>query len=127
MATGHPDYQTFAGRAVAGGKLTTAAFSGAIAAESSSAFDVGAVPTDEEHAFIFISVSCPDDSSINRIKITRISDGATLFQDRFVTNLVSEINSFKFKAGAEARVTVTNNSSGSLTFTGNLAWVVKEV
>lgn len=127
MVAGHPDFQTFAGRAVAGGKLTTAVFSGSVAAESSSAFDVGAVPTGEEHAFLLITISCPDDSSINRIQITRISDSAILFQDRFVTNLVAEINSFKFVAGAEARVTVTNNSLGALTFTGNLAWVVKAV
>ena len=127
MVTGHPDWQTFAGRAVAGGRLITASFSGTVNAESASAFDIPVVPTGEEHAFIFVNLSCPDDSSINRVQITRISDANTLFENRFVAAVISEINSFKFVAGEQARVTITNNSLADLQFLGNLSWVVREV
>lgn len=127
MATGHPDFQTQAGRAVGGANITGISFTGSVNAESSSSFDLASVPSGERHSIINISISCADDSSINKIQLIRVSDLVVLYINRFVASLHIDVNLVDLTASQQLRVTITNNSLASLTFVGSIYFVVKEI
>lgn len=127
MTTGHPDYQTQSGRSVGGANITSFNFSGSITSENSSAFTLASVPSGESHIVVILTASVPDDTAIHKVVVTRVADSAIIFQSRFVTSLLAEINNFEIRESHQIKVEFINNSSSTLLFTGNLNVVVKEV
>ena len=127
MARGHPDFQTWEGRAVGGSQMKLITFTGSVSAESDSSFTLASIPSGERHSFISLAVSCPDDSSINKIQLIRNSDSSNLYVNRFVAALSVDINTIDLAAGDALKVTVTNNSLSAFTFIGNISFIVKEI
>ncbi len=120
MASGFPDYSTPAGRAVGGSAIDSFSFSGGIASGATGVVDVGAVATGKEKFYQALAISVPDDSFIHTVKLTRISDGFLWWSQEFITAGNFDIPGFKFNAGQEVRISITNNGDATLTFTGEI-------
>jgi hypothetical protein len=127
MASGHPDYATWAGKSVGGESITTYSFSGDIAAESISYLQLDAIPTGKQHAFQQLTLCCADDTAIHRVYLYRVSDGWVFYENRFVTSGEFNIVGNALNAGDVIRIYITNNSVSTLTFTGVLTYIVRSV
>ena len=127
MGRGYPDYQTWEGRSVGGSQMKIITFTGSINPESESSFTMASVPSGERHSLLNVAVSCPDDSSINKIQLTRVADSANLYIDRFISAMSLNVNIVDLVSGDQLKVTVTNNSLSTLTFIGNISFIVREL
>ena len=127
MVRGYPDYQSPAGRSISGALVNTTTFSGAIPSDETGNIDLDTVDTGEQHSFIQLDISCPDDTAIHRVQLQRLSDGWVFFENRFVMAANFPINSDLLAAGEQGRLIVTNKAEGSVTFSGALSWVVREI
>lgn len=127
MVSGHPDFQTFAGRGIAGGRVLTFSFSQQIAAESSANIDVTSVSSGFQHSLIQVNVSTSDDTALNKIQIIRIVDSFLMFEQRFSSSGNYELDVDVFVATQQPRIRITNNSSSTLTFLGSISWVERVI
>lgn len=118
MVSGHPDYQTPAGIAVGGSAIDSFSFSGAIASAATGTVDVGVVSTGKEKFYQALAITVPDDSSIHTVKLTRIGDGFLWWIQDFITAGNFVVPGFRFSAGQEVRISITNNGASTLTFSG---------
>ena len=127
MATGHPDYQTWTGKAIGGKGVNAYSFSGEIDGESSGYVPLDAVPTGVQHSYVQIAISCPDDTAIHTVWLQRVSDDWIFFSAGFITSGVFDLVADPQAAGAEIRIYITNNSASTLTFTGTISWIIREI
>lgn len=127
MVRGFPDFQTQAGRSVGGASVNTYSFSVIIPANSTGNIEMPVVASNIKHSFIQITISCDDDSSINKLTLTRISDGWTFFIGRFTLDGHFPMDSDELVATQQARLTIYNNDDSTHTFEGVISWVVREV
>jgi len=127
MATGHPDYLTWAGRAGGGTKAFIYTFSGAVAGESTEFFDLPVVAANTWHTYNCIAISCNDDSAIHNVVMERLSDVGIFFEINFINGGLFDFPGFGLAAGETCRVLVTNNSAGALTFEGTIYFTIKPV
>lgn len=120
MVSGHPDWQTWAGTAVGGESIDSFSFTGDFNAGQTKTIDFGAVPTGKQKFYQALVITVPDDTAIHRLVLTRISDGFIWWIQDLLTSGNYIIPGFTFPAGEEVRLTITNNSSSTLTFDGAL-------
>ena len=118
MASGFPDWQTLVSRGVSGFNIDSFSFAGAINSGITGIVDVPEVPSGEEQFYQGFVIGVQDDAFIHTVKLTRISDSFLWWLQEFVTGNNWEIPGFKFNAGEQARISITNNGNATLTFSG---------
>ena len=127
MAKGHPDYQSQEGTAVGGSGIDSYSFTGTINAGTTGSIDVPVVPTGEQHFYQALVVGCPDDTAIHAVDLRRVTDAFVFWSTDFVTGENWVIPGFAFSAGQQLRISITNNSSSNLDFTGAIFRTVRSV
>jgi len=120
MASGFPDWHTWAGRTVGGESVNAFTFTGDIAAGATGTIDVGQVSTGKQKFYQALVVATPDDTAIHVIKLTIIVDGSLRWIQNFITSGNYEIPGFNVNAGDEVRISITNNSAVTLDFSGSI-------
>ena len=127
MASGHLDFGTWEGRSPGGESATNASFTGTIAAGDTGTINLAAVPAGKEYFYQAVMVSCNDDSCVHYLQLTRISDGWVIFDTYFINYINLDFPGVKISAGEQLRISVTNNSSGALTFPGVIHFTSRSV
>ena len=127
MVKGHPDYQTQEGTAVGGSSVDSYSFSGSIASGVTGVVDIPVVPTDEQHFYQNLVLSCPDDTAIHEVTLLRISDAFVWWTQDFILGGNWNIPGFAFPAAQQLRISITNNSGVTLDFTGAVFRTIRSV
>ncbi len=127
MVSGHPDWQTFAGRSIGGSRINVATFTGAIASGITAGFDINIIPVGEQHSYTKIHVGCEYDDAIHDIELIRISDNWVFFVGKFIGRGEFDIVVDPEVAGEQVRLSITNNAAVARTFDGSISWVIREL
>jgi len=127
MASGHPDWQTWAGRSVGGEGIITYSFSGDIATGITGAIDVPVVSAGQQNIYQSITISCDDDTAIHNLKLVRVSDGWIFLHVNFVTGDIYDFPGQTILAGDQVQLQVTNNGADTYTFSGTINWTFRNV
>ena len=127
MTTGHPDWETFAGRSVAGRKVKAKNFAGTIAAGVTGTVTFDTVPTGEEHIYQHLTVACDDDTGMHFVDFFRNSDSLVFYTVTLVRSNNAEFPGQAVSAGDVVKLEITNNAAVSVDFFGTIFWVVREV
>ena len=127
MVTGHPDWQTWAGRSVAGGKVKAKNFTGTIAAGVTGTVTFPVVPTGEEHIYQHLTTACDNDTAMHFVDLYRDSDTLVFYTVTMVTTDSAEFPGQAVSAGDVVKLEITNSAAVSVDFFGTLFWVVREV
>lgn len=122
MASGHPDWREYEGGIPKGTSISVEDFSEGIGDGATDTIDITAVKEYDEIYYNFLVISCLDDTAIHRVKLTRISDGAVLFDTYFNLGGIFNLSSVKLLSGEQARISITNNAAGNVTFKGVISW-----
>lgn len=127
MVVGHPDWQTWAGRSIAGGDLKSKNFSGSIASEATGTVTFDTVSSNTQHIYQFILIASDDDTAIHYADLYRNSDSKVFFTSSFVTQVNSEFPGQRVNAGDVAKLEITNNADSSVEFFGSVFWVERNI
>ena len=127
MVTGHPDYETFAGRSVAGREVKAKNFTGTIAAGVTGTVTFPTVPTGEEHIYQHLTTACDDNTAMHFVDLFRNSDLLVFYTETMITSFNAEFPGQAVSAGDVVKLEITNNSAVSVDFFGALFWVVRQV
>ncbi len=127
MVTGHPDWQTWAGRSVGGSEVKAKNFSGTIAAGVTGTITFPVVPTNEEHIYQHLTVACDDDTGMHFVDLYRNSDALVFYTVTMITSNNAEFPGQEVVAGDVIKLEITNNAAVNVDFFGTLFWVVREV
>ena len=127
MAKGHPDYQSQAGRGVGGVEIDSLNFFDDITSDSTTAFNLPVVPSGEEHFYQNISISSSDDTAVNYISLIVVSSAGIWWSQDFVIGGSWELPGFRFTAGNQAQIQVTNLSASTELFIGNMFRTIRKV
>jgi len=127
MASGHADWQTWAGRSVGGEDVVTLSFSADINSENQGYFDIGPIPSGYRYTFQNITVSCNDDSSIHNVFIKRLSDDLIFFEVNFINGGIFDFPGQAFGEGETIRFVITNRSANNLKFTGSISYTSTKI
>ena len=127
MVSGHPDWQTWAGRAIGGSKINVYTFSGGIATGVTGTLDLAVIPAGQQHSYTKIHIGCEYDDAIHDITLTRISDNWTFFVGKFTVHREFDLVVDPQAAGVQVRISITNNSAATRTFKGSITWIIREL
>ena len=127
MVSGHPDWQTWAGRSAGGEAVTTYSFTGEIASGASGTIDLPIVATGYQNIYQSITISCDDDSAIHNLTLQRISDAWAFFIVNFITGGIYDFPGQAISAGQTVRITITNNAAVAKTFEGTANYVSRKI
>jgi len=127
MASGHPDWQTFAGKSIGGSRVNVITFSGAIAAGIIGGFDLAVIPVDEQHSYTKIHIGCEYDDAVHDIELVRIADDWGFFVGKFIGRGEFDLIVDPQSAGTQVRLIIKNNSAAARTFKGSVSWVIREL
>ena len=127
MVRGHTDYLDWPGRAGGGERVVAYSFSAAIGAGVTGTFNLPIVAVGQENLYQNIVVSCPDDTAIHNVIMTRVADAWLFFYQDFVTGGIFDFPGQTFAAGTTVRVSITNNAVGAVTFSGAVFYVIRPV
>ena len=127
MVSGHPDWQTWAGRAIGGSKINVYTFSGGIATGITGTIDLAVIPASQQHSYTKIHVGCEYDDAVHDITFSRISDGWVFFVGKFTVHREFDLVVDPQVAGAQVRISITNNSAATRTFKGSITWIIREL
>ena len=127
MTSGHPDWQTWAGRSAGGENVIVYSFTGAIAAGVTGTVDLPVVATGYQNIYQSITISCNDDSAIHTLDLRRISDDWVFFRLNFITGNIFDFPGQIISAGETVRIYITNNAAVPKTFEGAVNWVSRKL
>ena len=127
MVIGHPDWETFAGRSVAGREVKAANFTGTIAAGLTGTVTFTIVPTGEEHIYQHLTVACDNDTAMHFVDFYRNSDLLVFYTETMITSFNAEFPGQAVSAGDVVKLEITNNAAVSVDFFGTIFWVVRQV
>ena len=127
MANDYPDYLSPAGRNIEGGSMTSYIFDIEVASDDYGIVMLPAVPAGCENIYQCLTISCLDDSAIHWVMLIRWSDGWDFFVVSFVTGGIFDFPGQAIAAGEQVALIVTNDSAGTLGFSGAVNYVTRAV
>ncbi len=127
MPSGHPDWQTWAGRSVGGETIDSINFFDNIESDETVLFNLPVVPDGEEHFYQNLSISSSNDSAVHFISLIVVATGGIWWSQDFVIGGNWDLPGFKFTAGNQAQIQVTNSSAGTYLFIGNIFRTIRKV
>lgn len=127
MPSGHPDWQTAAGRSVGGESQTSYSFSIIVPAESSREFNLPVVASNTENIYQNITTSSGEDAFIHRVSLKTADDSLVFFWSDFITSGIYDFPGETVTAGRTVTVTISNYGSASITFIGVVNYVTRAV
>lgn len=127
MASGHADWQTWAGRSAGGMEISDEHFAGNIASDISGFLDLDIVAADTENLYQGVAISCPNDTAIHAIELKVISSGNIVFFTSFVTSGLYDFPGVPIAAGEQVRLTVYNFAAVALDFKGAVFKTVRRI
>lgn len=127
MTTGHPDWQTWAGRSVGGEDLITEGFQVTIASDGNDSVDLSTPPAGYNYIFQSFTVSCPDDTAVHEIYVTDSTAADVFFYGSFVSNGTWDFPGYEMPAEHLPKIYIYNNSTSGLTFKGFVSYVKRKV
>lgn len=127
MASGHPDWQSWSGRAAGGEVVKAKNFTGSIASGITGTVTFDTVAAGKQHIYQFLFIASDDDTAIHFGDFYRNSDSVVFFSSSFVTGVHSEFPGMVVEAGDVAKLEITNNAASSVTFFGSVFWVERSL
>ena len=127
MAKGHPDYQTWLGKAAGGGELRYDIASLIIASETNTSSLIAVVPAGFEYIFLSCVVSSNNDSGIHNIDIIENISSAIFYSIAFTDKAVVDLAGMIFKAGEQLKTTVYNNADAQAGFYYTITYIKRKL
>ena len=127
MVTGHPDWQTWAGRSAGAGVVTSKNFSGAIASGATGTVTFAAVAAGKEYIYQHLTIACDDDTAMHYVDLYRNSDLLVFYTVTMITADNAEFPGLAVSAGDEIKLEITNNAAVAVEFFGSVFWIERDI
>jgi len=127
MVSGHPDYQTWAGRSAGAGVVNSTNFSGSIASNETGTVTFDAVPTGKEYIYQHLTVACDDDTGMHYVDLYRYSDLKVFYTVTLITSNNAEFPGQAVVAGDQVKLEVTNNAAVDVEYYGSVFWIERDI
>ena len=127
MVSGHPDWQTWAGRSAGGSVVNSKNFSGAIASGVTETITFANVPTGKEYIYQHLTVASDDDTAMHYVDLYRNSDLKIFYSVTLITSNNAEFPGQEVVAGDCVKLEITNNAAVAVEFIGSLFWIERDI
>ena len=127
MVTGHPDWQTWAGRSAGAGVVNSANFSGSIASGVTGTVTFTAVPTGKEYIYQHLTIASGDDTAMHFVDLYRNSDLKIFYTVTLITSNNAEFPGQAVSASDVVKLEITNNAAVTVEFIGSLFWIERDI
>jgi len=127
MVSGHPDWQTWAGRSVGAGIVNSKNFSGSIASGATGTITFDAVPTGKEYIYQHLTIACDNDTAMHYVDLYRNSDTKIFYTVTLITSNNAEFPGQAVIAADQVKLEITNNAAVAVEFIGSLFWIERDI
>lgn len=127
MAHGYPDFLGWAGRSGVGSGVVNYSFTFAVGAGATVGFALPVPPAGFAYVYQYVCVSTADDTAIHLVYLDRVADAWIFFVSQFITAAEFNFPGQSFPFGMAARLFVTNNAAGALTFVGTVGYTIRPI
>ena len=127
MASGYPDWQTWAGRSAGAGIVNSKNFAGTIAAGVTGTVTFTAVPTGKEYIYQHLTIACDDDTGMHYVDLYRNSDLLVFYNVTMVMSNNAEFPGLSVSALDQIKLEITNNAAVTVEFFGSVFWIERDV